>query len=184
MDLSMLAAAGQAFGSAIGNISSAYFGYRGQRETNIWNRDLAREQMAFQERMSNTAYQRAVSDMRSAGLNPILAYSQGGASSPPGATATMQNEASSALNAVITYKNLKLLTEQIRKAKADADIAENTVPKSKALSLPYRAVNEFVSSAKSVRQHSRLAKIVDQSSERSVRKTGFKPGYMVVNPLF
>lgn len=50
-----------------------------------WSAGQAQRQMEYQSGMSNTAYQRAMQDMRTAGLNPILAYAQGGASTPSGA---------------------------------------------------------------------------------------------------
>jgi len=68
-------------GGFLGNQQSA----ANTSSANAANRDIASDQMAFQERMSNTAYQRATTDMRMAGINPMLAYQQGGASSPSGA---------------------------------------------------------------------------------------------------
>lgn len=61
-----------------------------------FNAQQAQIQRDWEEKMSNTAYQRAVEDMRSAGLNPYLAYSQGGASTPQGSVASINSPTISA----------------------------------------------------------------------------------------
>jgi len=84
----------------LGPVLDIVGGERANRE----NRKAAKRQMDFQERMSSTAYQRAVADMRAAGLNPMLAVSQGGASSPSGASSTSANVLSPAVSSAIAIK--------------------------------------------------------------------------------
>ena len=73
--------------SAVGAVGS----YIGASEANKASAAQARSQMEFQERMSSTAHQREVKDLIAAGLNPMLSAKLGGASSPAGAMAPVQN---------------------------------------------------------------------------------------------
>lgn len=84
---------GSGIGSAIGGFLDGAQGRSDQASANSQNIALSREQMAFQKEMSNTSYQRAVKDMQAAGLNPMLAYSQGGASTPSGSLTRVEPKA-------------------------------------------------------------------------------------------
>lgn len=70
-----------------------------QQDAQGFNASEAQKQRDFEKMMSDTAYQRAMQDMQKAGINPILAYSQGGASTPQGASASSGAGSSSGSNA-------------------------------------------------------------------------------------
>lgn len=116
------------FGSLVGSALEGWDSSNDQGKANNQNIGLAREQMQFQERMSSTAYQRAMTDMQKAGLNPMLAYAQGGASTPSGSLAHVEPKApigtSSALQSAQAQAALQqqLSTQAgIEKTRAETD---------------------------------------------------------------
>lgn len=80
--------------------------------SNIWNAHEASKNRRFQERMSSTAHQREVFDLRAAGINPMLSRMGSGASSPGGDRAEMKDLGSSALGAQMTRAQIELTKAQ------------------------------------------------------------------------
>lgn len=93
----------------VGPIASSAF--------NVWQ---ARENRAFQERMSSTAHQREVADLRAAGINPMLSRMGSGASTPSGDRAQMENFGSSALQVQMMKSQIELVRAQTQREVATA----------------------------------------------------------------
>ncbi|AXH74639.1 MAG: DNA pilot protein [Microviridae sp.] len=140
------------FGSLLAggmNFASSYLGYEGQKDANETSQQISTDQMNFnsveaqktrdyQERMRGTQYQTTVNDLRAAGLNPMLAYTNGGSGTPGGATASygsiphIGNKMESAMNSSAMAATIRNTWAQTDKTEADADLSRALATKAEA----------------------------------------------------
>lgn len=98
-----------------GALGQGFLDFASAREANREMRKMSERQMAFQERMSSTAYQRQMADMEAAGINPIYGFG-GGASTPQGSVPPVKESLGRIGSTALTAKRQ---IAEIQKLKAD-----------------------------------------------------------------
>lgn len=142
---SLTSSAGSIFGNIAGGVVSNIFANRRQNDAQDFSAEQQQEAQEFnsaealanrewQERMSNTANQRAVSDLRSAGLNPMLALQQHGATTPGGGQGSVAASSAGIANPAHEFDIAGAMhsASQIRLNQATTDREEAAASKTRA----------------------------------------------------
>jgi len=123
-------------GAAAGSVIDGLRSENEQRNTNEMNAAEAQKNRDFQERMRSTQYQTTVQDLQKAGLNPMLAYTQGGAGTPGGSTPPqLQNKVSTGISSANQGAQTITALQQAQTNQAQLENLQAQTAKTKAETL-------------------------------------------------
>lgn len=126
---------GGAIVGGLANFAGGLFGNSARKKEASKNR-------AFQERMSSTAHQREVEDLKKAGLNPVLSAGGGGASTPTGSMASIENPVDPA--------TAKMMAIDAQKAKAEVSSIKSQISKNNAEKSMMKTQAKMIDAQKSI----------------------------------
>jgi hypothetical protein len=166
--------------NTLGAIQQGIYNHIEQNAAMNYNSAEALANRQFQEHMSSTSYQRAVEDMKKAGLNPILAYAQGGASTPGGSGATitgasMGMPSSSALG--VSTMNGNVPTSYYSKSESQSQWYQLAEAVGSQMSTSYSSPKQLTEDLlKTYKQMQKTEKTVPDASKTHTSKKGKEHG--------